>query len=370
MTVRRSVVRGVVLGACWPALSALAQGTATEAPRRVRMGTSGVDVALLVPPQNGPFARATASVVAGVKAAHARDGAGIRVEVIEVDDQADELALIYSELRDRNFSLVLGPITRNGVTALAELGAVAVPTLLLNQPDRDLLLPGRLVVFSLAIESESQQVAQQAFAQTTAKGLNRAPRAAIVMVASPLARRSAIAFRQAWDALGGSAREPVEFSGPRPPRDLRARLGSPAPDVVFLAMNAEQASVMRQSLGSGVAIFGSSLISAGGAASQVRLPELDGVRLLDMPWQIEPDNAAVMAYPKAPAGFNVEMQRLYALGIDAFRIGQQLLAGGAAFELDGVTGRLRYDPAAGPRIERLAVQAEYRNGVPVPAAVP
>jgi outer membrane PBP1 activator LpoA protein len=72
-----------------------------------------------------------------------------------------------------------------------------------------------------------------------------------------------------------------------------------------------------------------------------------------------------LAYAKAPAGFNVEMQRLYALGIDAFRVGRQLLGGSAAFELDGVIGRLRYDPQASPRIERQAVTAEYRNGTPV-----
>lgn len=364
------MIRGGVFAACWPALSALGQGAATAPPGRKRFGSAGPEVALLVPPQDGPFARAASSVVAGVMAAHARDGAGLRVEVIEVNDQADELALIYGELRDRNFALVIGPITRNGATALVELGAVAVPTLVLNQPDRDLLVSGRLVFLSLAIESESQQVASQAYAQSLAKAPNRAPRAALVTVAAPLARRSAVAFKEAWESLGGSARGPIEFAGPRPPRDLRAQLGTPAPDVVFLAMGPEQARMLRLSLGSGPMVYGSSLISAGGSTSQLRLPELDGVRLLDMPWQIEPDNVAVMAYPKAPAGFNIEMQRLYALGIDAFRIGQQLLAGGAAFELDGVTGRLRYDPAAGPRIERLAVQAEYRNGVPVPMTPP
>jgi outer membrane PBP1 activator LpoA protein len=89
-----------------------------------------------------------------------------------------------------------------------------------------------------------------------------------------------------------------------------------------------------------------------------------------MPWLIEPDNPAVMAYPKVPVGYNIEMQRLYALGIDAFRAGRQLLAGDTVFELDGVTGRLRYDRLAGQRIERTAVPAEYRAGVPTALTTP
>jgi outer membrane PBP1 activator LpoA protein len=94
------------------------------------------------------------------------------------------------------------------------------------------------------------------------------------------------------------------------------------------------------------------------------------MRVLEMPWLLEPDSPAVMAYAKVPAGFNVEMQRLYALGIDAFRVGRLLLAGDTAFELDGVTGKLRYERAAGPRVERLALPAEYRNGMPVASAAP
>ena len=164
-------------------------------------------------------------------------------------------------------------------------------------------------------------------------------------------------------------RELVEFAGPRPSRDLRARLAQPAPDVAFLAMGAEQARVLKTALGAQTAVWSTSLASIGNTAL-LRLPELDGMRVLEMPWQVEPDNPAVMAYPRPPEGFNVEMQRLYALGIDAFRIGRQLVAGDTAFELDGVTGRLRFDRGASPRVERAALPADYRGGVPVPSGTP
>jgi outer membrane PBP1 activator LpoA protein len=378
------VVRAVVWGIWGAPLWAHAQGgTNTPAPPgppappadpsaprpRVTFGSGSTAIALLLPPQDGPFGRASASLLAGVMAGHTRDGEGVKVEVFEVEDQADQLALVYGELQDRRFALALGPLTRNGTTALLELGGVAVPTLALNLPERDLPVPPRIAFFGLATETESRQAASQAFTQVLDRAGTRRPRAAGIMVASPLARRSVQAFRDAWVELGGNFSGVVEFTGPRPSRDLRARLGTPAPDVVFLAMGAEQARVLRSAVGAETAVWSTSLASIGNTA-QLRLPELDGLRLLEMPWQVEPDNPAVMSYPKAPAGFNVEMQRLYALGIDAFRIGRQMVSSPGPFQLDGVTGRLRFDPQASPRIDRTAVPSEYRNGVPVAIQTP
>lgn len=377
MPSRRALVRAVGVAVVAAPLWARAQGRANEppppepgAPRpRVRFGQGPQTVALLLPRQDGPFARAAQSLLAGVRAAHERDGAGMVVEAIEIDDQADELALVLAELVERKVSLVLGPVTRNGAAALVDLGGTGVPTLALNVPDGNAPVPSRLTFFGLAIESEARQAAALAYAQSPAGAGRRRPRAVCAVVASPLARRAVQAFRDAWIGLGGVAEEPVEFAGLRPSRDLRARLVAASPDVAFLAMGAEQARVLRGAFGRDTAVWSTSLASIGNA-SQLRLPELDGMKVLEMPWLLEADSPAVMAYPKVPAGFNVEMQRLYAFGIDAFRIGRQLLAGDTVFELDGVTGRLRYDRAVAPRVERVALQAEYRNGAPVPASAP
>lgn len=58
----------------------------------------------------------------------------------------------------------------------------------------------------------------------------------------------------------------------------------------------------------------------------------------------------------------LDAARLYALGIDAYRLAQAWMTGELRFELDGVTGRLRVDRAQGPRVERTPVWAIYRNG--------
>jgi outer membrane PBP1 activator LpoA protein len=101
-------------------------------------------------------------------------------------------------------------------------------------------------------------------------------------------------------------------------------------------------------------------------------PELDGVRLLDLPWLVQRDHPAVMTYPQPvprdEARISADMERVYALGIDAFRIAREIaIQPQRRFQLDGVTGQLIIDFGTGPSwFERAEVPAEYRNGVPVP----
>jgi outer membrane PBP1 activator LpoA protein len=61
---------------------------------------------------------------------------------------------------------------------------------------------------------------------------------------------------------------------------------------------------------------------------------------MDMPWLLQPDHPAVMIYQRRELQADLDLERLYALGIDAFRIALVLLAGKAEAALDGVTGRL------------------------------
>ena len=69
-----------------------------------------------------------------------------------------------------------------------------------------------------------------------------------------------------------------------------------------------------------------------------------------------------MVYPPPARPMTLEMARLYALGIDAFRVSQVWMKGELRFEVDGVTGRLRVDRAQSVRIERIPTAAIYRNG--------
>jgi outer membrane PBP1 activator LpoA protein len=101
--------------------------------------------------------------------------------------------------------------------------------------------------------------------------------------------------------------------------------------------------------------------------------ELDGVRLIDLPWLVQRDHPAVMVYPQPvprdEARVSADLERVYALGIDAFRIAREIARQPQRrFQLDGVTGQLTIDFGTGPSwFERVETPVEYRNGVPAPA---
>ena len=109
-------------------------------------------------------------------------------------------------------------------------------------------------------------------------------------------------------------------------------------DLAFLALDVSRARLARPYLGA-LPIYATSQVFPGDAGPLAGF-DLAGVRFLDMPWLLQPDHPAVMIYARPDFGESIEIGRFYALGIDAFRIAQMLIAGRTDTELDGVTGRL------------------------------
>jgi hypothetical protein len=74
-----------------------------------------------------------------------------------------------------------------------------------------------------------------------------------------------------------------------------------------------------------------------------------------------------MIYPRMDFRGETDLERLYALGIDAWRIGQALLARQSDLSLDGVTGRLT--PGRDRHFVRELVSARIgSNQPPAPVA--
>jgi hypothetical protein len=74
-----------------------------------------------------------------------------------------------------------------------------------------------------------------------------------------------------------------------------------------------------------------------------------------------------MAYPRQSEGGeqrrNADLERLYALGIDAYRVARNIAAQQTDFKLDGVTGNLDIHFGGGtPKFERAELPAVYRDG--------
>jgi len=384
LPLRRRVLGALVgaLSGAVPALSALAQGdtSATSADAAMRgtasaerqeVGKGPIGFALLVPPANGAFQRAAQALIAGVRAAHARDGRNITIEIIEIEEDPIALLTLYAELRHRGFSLVIGPLTRDAVSLIAEAGAPSVFTLALNQLE-DVTLPPNMISFGLPIEAEVRQAARLAWQEASLAGAAQRPRAALIGDGTRLGKRATTAFSARWRELGGDVYDPVELLAPTV---TRARAALPRElAVCFVAAGPDVVRAVHIALGPQTPVYGTSALNNGasrnvvadGSTGLLATSGLDGVRLVDMPWRVQPDNIAVMAYPR-PAELSPELQMLYALGIDAFRLGRQLIEQGSRVDLDGVTGRLHLSDGV---VERTGVLAEFRDGQLVALAAP
>lgn len=355
-----------------------------------------IRIGLLLPLRSDTLGVAADAVRAGFMAGWERDRANITVTVLETGDVPQDILASYARaLQDED--IVVGPLSRSAVATVAASPLVSKPTIALNSPEGQVQLPANMLAMGLSIEEEARQAANwAASAQPDGSAL-------VLTTNSPWQRRVAAAFAGQWQRSGRPVRT-VELSSPdgylSDPElvQLRARLRSELPALLFSAMGADQTRQLRLALGSvqtseptnptistadalpaqppvpteqfsNLPIYGTSALNPGAGAG---FPgqDLEGVRLLDLPWQVQRDHPAVMVYPRftSSGAGSADMARLYALGIDAFRVAREIGRHPVGrFHLDGVTGKLTVDFGNGPaRFERIEQSAIYQNGAPQP----
>ena len=310
-------------------------------------------LALLLPLASPDFARPAEAVRLGFMAALKHSGEKLTVGVFATDASSESILAGYEQAVKLGARLVVGPMTRAGVSALAASTLVSVPTLGLNLPEGKTALPPRFYTFGLALEAEVQLVARSAAAENLKSAI-------LVSAKGPLAQRSRAAFAETWERLGGVIAESYEFDAQTDLSALRKALANAQADLVFLAADTKQARAVRPFLNHHIAVFATSQVNSGGNDSLAN-GDLNGIRFVEMPWLVQPDHPAVMVYPR-PKGITAELDRFYALGIDAFRIAAALIEAPRKLSLDGVTGRLTL---YGNVVAREPVQAVFRNGVGV-----
>jgi|GEM_PF-108786 len=341
--------------------------SATELPQHQ------VRIALLLPLRSEALGPAAEALKAGFMAGYERDHDNFTVDVVETGDVAQDVLASYAAAEEQH-DIVVGPLARSAVTAVAGSALVNKPTIALNSPEgrADQPLPPAMLVMGLSIEEEARQTAQWAAAEQPHAG------ALIVSGGTPWQHRIAAAYAAQWQRLGLPVRS-VELGalngelGAADLAQLNASLQNQPADVVFAALGAGEARQLRIALGSVLPMYGTSALNPGGDP----VSQLDGVRLVDLPWQLQRDHPAVMVYPRPlpdqprkPGA--ADMERLYALGIDAFRVAREIGRSRAGqFNVDGVTGKLNVSFGQGPSsFERIEQAAVYQNGVAQPMLAP
>jgi outer membrane PBP1 activator LpoA protein len=314
-------------------------------------------VAALLPVDVPAFARFADAVRRGLIVAAQADAA-LPLVVYPTGSDPQRLVQIYDEAIRRGAQVVIGPLAKNDVETIARSHAVTVPTLALTVPDGDVLLPDNMYAFGVQLDAEARQIARLAISQ----GRNRA---VVIAADNALGRRIAQAFSEEWTRSGRLIVDQYAFTVDQALlKKIRQGISMGNADMIFLALDASRARQMRPYLGKALPTYGTSQVFTG-ANDVVGQHDLNGVTFVDMPWLLMPDHPAVMAYPK-PVGIlpTADLERFYALGIDAWRLASGLLDTGFSRvgTVDGVTGYLY--PGNARQFVREAVAAQFVQGEP------
>ena len=351
----------IVLAALTAASPALCAEAGAPATRAIPM------ISLLLPLDAPDFAPVSGAVQAGCIAALAQENTPPRIEIARTDATSAQIIEAWLAAAGRQASVIIGPLTRSATSALASTLATRPPaaqstagnpyTLALNLPEEAMRLPPRFYAFGLPSEPEARAVARLAWIEGQRT-------VTVVQGKGALERRISQAFADEWLTYGGRIVDIRDVADVTDLDTLRAQLAKAPSDFVFLSGDAALARRVRPYIASASTIYATSQVNDGRNDAGANV-DLEGIRFTDMPWMLQPDHPAVMVYARQ-ANLAPDLQRFYALGIDACRVATQIAEGRTRIELDGVTGRLTLDlrgDASIRAVSREPLSATFRSTV-------
>lgn len=354
---------------------AILKETAANRPRQL---------ALLLP-LSGKIGAAGQTIRDGFLAAlyHGQKQSAPQVRLYDTEQSTDFSALYQQAVND-GAELIIGPLTKDKVRLLYDMVELPVPTLALNQIDDYGAAPEQLYQFGLSTADESQQVAELAF-------LENHKNAMILATDNAWGHKAALAFSDRWQALGGNIVAEgrylqqdsytaiiqqlfqLDLSEQRA-RDLRTLTGLSFEfeprrrqdiDMIFLLARPHHARSIKPILafhyGSDIPVYGTSHIYSGTPAP-IQDRDLNGIKFSDMPWILKKNNLLREQITEKIAPDNNTYLRLYALGVDSYRLYPRLtlLERFPQSRMYGETGNLNL---TGERIiKRRLMWARMHNG--------
>jgi hypothetical protein len=350
-------------------------------------------IALLLP-LNGELAGAASAVREGIMAAYFDSPAATSRPYIQLYDSgaaAETAVMAYQQAVADGARFVIGPLHKDAVQALADLAELPVTVLALNRTESPATASGRLYQFGLAPEDEAREAARLAWREGHVR--------AIALIPDTLwGTRVYAAFAAEWEGLGGVILDKRQYdssetdhggvisaalhldSSEARHKQLTRLLGRNIKfeprrrqdvDFVFLLADPRQARLIRPQLSfyraSTLPVFTTAIVYTGQPNMETDI-DLNGIIFCDMPWILAQDSAWKHLAQALSEFWPENMQhytRLYALGIDAYRLTPYLSQpGGQLFgAYYGVSGNLSLDNQG--QITRSLQCAEFRNGIPM-----
>jgi outer membrane PBP1 activator LpoA protein len=345
---------------------------------------TGAHIALLLP-ITGRAAGAATSVRDGFMSAYYQAPAEERPRVRVYDTGTQSIADALTQAREQGADFIVGPLTREEVTAAADYAGVHAPILALNFLPPEKVAPAEFYQFALSPEDEARLAARRILEDHHRRGVALVP-------SNEWGTRVLAAFKQELIAGGGDLIATAPIDAARTDysvsitevlrinesiaryKRLESVLGTKLQfeprrraDIEFIFAPGQAATerLLRPQLRFHYAGDIPTYATSDAFEPDTRANEdLDGLMFPDMPWILGGDLAdAVRAATREawPSG-GAYRGRLFAFGFDAFRLAQALPHHGVAgsINIEGLTGRLSLD--ADRRVRRELGWAQVHNG--------
>lgn len=295
---------------------------------------TGEHIALILPTASPAYEDSATAVREGFMASYQADGRAGKIPPAFYYPTDGSPALILSTYQaaiHEGARLIIGPLTRDGVTALTNSSFISIPTLALNRPENG--TSPQLYAFGMQSEDDIRQLARM----LRNEGISNI---AIVATRSSFFVRLADLLAEEWQGMNEVVAQNLSVSTePDELKKLRSIFPLMGIGAIFLAADAHDACLIRPFLGTKIPIYTTSHANEG-AGGDRRCLDLQGVRFLDMPYVLQAarDSTGEEVRPLA------QHQRFYALGHDAFLLADKLLHGFPedAQNLAGATGTISY----------------------------
>jgi outer membrane PBP1 activator LpoA protein len=356
-------------------------------------GQTPEHIAILLP-LTGKLASAAQAVRDGIMAAYYDTPDSNRRPALRIYDSgatADNALAAYQLAVSNGANFVIGPLLKESVEALAQLHPLPVPVLGLNQLENPGLANPALFQFGLAPEDEAREAARLAWRNGLSRGIALLPD-------TDWGERVYAAFAAEWQSLGGQLLEAQRYddsqtdhnqaissvlnldSSKARHRQLANVLGTRLMfeprrrqdvDFVFLVASPRQARLIRPQLSfyraSSLPVYATSRVFTGNP-DRSRDSDMNGIVFCDMPWTLEKRENWVHLQQSISdfwPGSSQRYARLYALGIDAYRVIPYLARTDNSLfgSYHGVSGNLTLGQQG--KINRTLRCARFQNGLPV-----
>jgi uncharacterized protein len=346
------------------------------AQSQIAVATGYPDQIALLLPLSGKAESVGVAVRDGFIAAYLEQPAASRPHLRIYDVAAETVAGAYRHAIDDGAAFVVGPLTKEDVSAVVPLNSGKTPELALNFLGDTVNAGQHFYQFALLPEDEARIVARRLVADNKLHGV-------ALVAQGELGTRVQKAFVDELTQHGGSLLDGGRYDASRADfSDIMKQVlqihgvkGEPSThrsDVDFLFLEGPAGAArlvmpqLRYNYAGDIPVYST---SDSFEPSSNANADLDGLMFPDMPWMVSSDPVTTQIRDSVRAAWpsrTARLDRLYAFGFDAYRLVPALKANSVSQtkDIDGVTGKLYLDEHN--RIRRELDWVQIKNGAPLP----